>query len=161
MMKCFCVAARSLLLMLALCFASQAQDHRDTSPPPPNVDPFDAFNELSREDEQARLDNLAVALLNAPGWMGQIIIYAGRKSCAGAAQARAMRMKKYLAERRGVESNRIIWRDAGYFEKPYVVFWLARPGHLRPLPFSRSDTLSPAEAQIINCKSKKQRRKKR
>jgi hypothetical protein len=162
MMKCFCVAARFLLLTLALCCASQAQDNQDASPPPPlNVDPFDSFNKLSWEEEQARLDNLAVALLNEPGLIGQIIIYAGRKSCAGEAQARAMRMKKYLIERRGVEANRVIWRDAGYFEKPYVVFWLARPGYLLPLPSSRSDTLSPTEAQIINCKSKKQRRKKR
>lgn len=161
-MKYFRATVCSLLMACAGSISCLAQDAVDSSTPPALiVDPFDSFNKISLEDEQARLDSFAVALMTTPDWVGQIIIYAGRKSCAGEAQARAIRMKKYLVERRGIEWNRVMWRDAGLLEKPYVVFWLARRDYLLPPPVSRADTLSPTEAQIINCKAKRQRRKKR
>jgi hypothetical protein len=160
MMKTFRVLACSLLLLLTLCVSSRPQDQQDASTPPPTPtgDPFDSFGKLCWEDEHARLDNFAVALMNTPDGIGQIIIYAGRKSCAGTAQARAMRMKKYLVERHNIEWNRVIWHDAGFLEEPYVVFWLAQRERLLPLPVPRAGTLSPTDAQVINCKPKRQRR---
>jgi len=161
-MKHFRLIVCSLLLILVWCVATPAQDDPSVPPvPPPNVHPFDTFGKLSWEDEQAHLDNFAVALLNTPDWIGQIIIYAGRKSCAGAAQVRGMRMKRYLVKRRDIEWNRVIWRDAGHLEEPYVVLWLSQKDYLLPLPISRSETLATKDAQLINCKTKKQRRKKR
>jgi hypothetical protein len=161
MRKSFRVAACTLLLLLALCGVSLSQDKVEEPPPPlPTVDPFDSFGKLSWEDEQARLDNFAVAISTTPDWIGQIIVYAGRKSCAGEAQARAIRMKKYLLERRGIAWNRIIWRDAGHLEKPHVVFWLASPGNLLPPPAHHPASPDAKDVQIINCKSKEPGRRK-
>ena len=161
-MKCFRVTACSLLLMLALSVTSLSQDKGDDAPPPapPTSDPFDSFGKLSWEDEQARLDNFAVALINTPGWIGQIIIHAGRKSCAGEARARGTRMKQYLVERRNIEPERVIWRDDGYLEEGHVVLWIASPDNLLPPRNSNSISLTAKDVQIVNCKSKKQRRKK-
>jgi hypothetical protein len=70
-------------------------------------------------------------------------------------------MKNYMVKRRDIPPDRIIWRDAGHLEKPYVELWIARPGYLVPLPVPRSESLSGTDVQTINCKSKKQRRTKR
>jgi len=161
-MKGFQFITCSLLLILAWGGASTAQDTSGSQAiPPPISDPFDTFGRPSWENEQDRLDSFAIAITQSPDWVGQIIIYAGRKACAGEAQARAMRMKNYLVERRNVPPDRIIWRDAGHLEESYVELWLARPGYLLPLPVSRSQSLPQKDVRIINCKSKKQRRRKR
>lgn len=161
-MKHFRLIVYSLLLILASCVAAPAQNNPDVPPPPPPIgDPLDSFGKISWEDEQARLDNFAVALMNSPDWIGQIIIHAGRKSCPGEVQARAMRMKKYLVERRGIEWNRVIWMEAEQFEESYAVLWLSPHGKLLPVPSPRSETLAGNDMQVINCKTKKQRRRKR
>jgi hypothetical protein len=158
----FRLASCSLLLILALGSASTAQEGSDSSKVPPLIsDPFDTFGKLSWEVEQYRLDTFAIAILQSSDWVGQIIIYAGRKACAGEAQARAMRMKNYLVNRRDVPPDRIIWRDAGHLEEPSVQLWIARPGYLMPLPVPRSESLPRKDVQLVNCKSKNQRRTKR
>jgi hypothetical protein len=152
----------TLLLLLAWSSATPAQDDSSGSrPPDPIGEPLDFFGKISWEDEQDRLDSFAIALTQTPGWIGQIIIYAGRKACAGEAQARGMRMKNYLVRRRNIEPERVMWRDAGHLENTYVVLWLAKPGYLLPLPVPRSQALSPQDVRIINCKAKKQGRRKR
>lgn len=37
--------------------------------------------------------------------------------CAGEAQARALRAKRYLVDQRGVPWNRVIWRHDGFSER--------------------------------------------
>lgn len=63
----------------------------------------------------AYLDNLAIQLMNDPEMIGYILVYSGADSCAGEAQARAMRMKNYLTEARGVPWTRVMWKDGGRF----------------------------------------------
>ena len=161
-MKYFRTAICSLLLILACRAASPAQGNPDAPPvPPPIGDPLDSFGEISWDDERARLDNFAVALVNTPGWIGQIILHAGRRSCKGEVQARAMRMKKYLVEQRGIEWNRVMWMEGEHFEDPYFVLWLSPRGRLFPVPSPSSETLAAKRAPDVNCKTKKHRRKKR
>jgi hypothetical protein len=74
-MRHFRLSTCSLLLILVWSGASTAQEGSDSSKiPPPTSDPFDTFNKLSWEVEQYRLDSFAIAVLQSPGWVGQIII---------------------------------------------------------------------------------------
>ena len=76
---------------------------------------FDEYGSICWEDEKARLDNFAIALLNDDRTtLGHIIVYDGRSACRGEAVGRAIRAKKYLVEYRRVEADRIVWRWGGY-----------------------------------------------
>lgn len=120
---------------------------------------FDSYGDLSWEDEKARLDNFAIALQQDPNLIGNIIVYAGRRSCANEARDRALRAKKYLVERRGIQESRVRWLDGGYHKELTVI--------LQPVPSGApeliaSPTLKPSEVRIIrNCKPKATKSKKR
>jgi hypothetical protein len=114
------------------------------------VDRYTSFQTTSRYDEETILDNFAVTLLNTPDQIGYIIVYAGRAACAGAAQARGMRMKKYLVERRHVPWDHVIWKDAGHLQEPYVLLEMqVRGGEW--YEYSYPPALPPHQVKIINC----------
>ncbi len=75
--------------------------------------PFDSYGNICFEDEKARLDNFAIALQQNPKWIGYIVVYAGNESCAGEAQYRANRAKRWVV-RRGVAAQRVIVKNGGY-----------------------------------------------
>jgi hypothetical protein len=110
--------------------------------------------------EEAILDTFAVALQNDPIQIGYIVVYAGRDACAGEAQRRGLRMKMYLVKRRRIEWNRVIWRDGGYLETPYVLLEMQARG-VEPYPYSYPVTLPKSEVRIRNCKAMVGRRRKR
>jgi hypothetical protein len=112
-----------LLLALSIIVFGQQQNRTLVPEKDYIVDPFDTYGDLAWEDEMARLDSFAIALLNDRRLIGYVTVYAGKDGCAGFAQARGMRAKKYLVEHRGVDWDRVIWKDAGYLEQPYVMLW--------------------------------------
>jgi hypothetical protein len=120
---------------------------------------FDSYGNISWEDEKAHLDNFAIALQQDPNLIGNIIVYAGRRSCANEARDRALRAKKYVTETRGIQASRIKWLDGGYREKLTVI--------LQPVPsgapeLTASPTLKSSEVRIIkNCKPKTAKPRKR
>ena len=120
---------------------------------------FDSYGDLSWDDERAHLDNFAIVLQQDPNLIGNIIVYAGRRSCANEAKNRALRAKKYVTETRGIQASRIKWLDGGYREELTVI--------LQPVPsgapeLTASPTLKPSEVRIIkNCKPKTAKPKKR
>lgn len=151
----------SFCLILVLSVISYAQEQRSRPLVPGKdfiLEPFDRYGDISWENEKARLDNFAIALNEEPNLIGYIIVYAGKQSCAGDAQRRGLRAKKYLVEYRGVDWNRVIWKDAGYLEEPYVMLWGQVRG-AQPYPFYQPQTL--ADVQIKDCRAKSDRRKKR
>ena len=124
------------------------------------LDRFESFENTSIEFENAVLDGFAIALLNKPNDIGYIIVYAGRRSCRGEAQARAMRMKKYLVDYRGVEWNRVIWKDGGYLETPYVLLEMQlRNGPQYPYDYPQAPPAS--EVQIVKCNPKRESKRTR
>ena len=80
---------------------------------------------ISPGREEAEMDNFAVQISNDPNLIGYILIYAGADSCRGEAQARALRIRKYLMNVRGVLWNRVMWKDGGrYRNKGLEIFLL-------------------------------------
>jgi len=121
------------------------------SVPTPIVDPFDHYRNVTWENEMARLDNYAIAIENDPRMIAEIAVFGDKNGCPLNAQRRALRAKNYLVQRRGIDPNRIIWRDLGYLDEQEV--WLEGQVrgaeafqwyHPKPLPMS--------EVQFKNCR---------
>ena len=107
---------------------------------------FDQYGNIAFNDEKARLDNYAIQLQNEPGSQGYIIAYAGRRSRAGEAQARADRAKDYLVNTRGIDPGRIVTVDGGFREDLTVELWIVPTGATPP---TASPTLQQSDVTII------------
>ena len=99
---------------------------------------FAVFDATNFNDEQARLDNFAVELLNNPASKGAIIAYG---NCEGEGRDHAAATKDYLVSRRGLESARIVSIDGGCREQRGVELWLVPRGAALPEP--RGSTACP------------------
>ena len=129
------MAGASLILGLLLLTASV----RVTAEQGPGTERnFDEYGRINWEAEEAHLDNFAVQLQNDPDLIGYIFIYDGNELCAGEAQARAIRARTYLVDRRGVPANRVIWRHDGYGEKFRIVLQPLNRSVGIPYPFQPS-----------------------
>ena len=120
---------------------------------------FDSYGDLSWEEEKAHLDNFAIALQQDSNLIGNIIVYAGRRTCANEAKHRALRAKKYLVETRGIPETRIKWQDGGYREELTVILQPAPSGAPE---LTASPTLKSSEVRIFRkCKRKHSKCRKR
>ena len=91
----FCLSA------LIIPISAQAQDQSD--PIAHGIgDPrkFDEYGNITFSDEKARLDNLVFQLKREPTYVAYLWVYAGRKSCIGEAQSRAIGARNYLVNQR-------------------------------------------------------------
>ena len=151
----------ALIVMLGA--ASLGQDNSPTRCAKPNyiIDRFDSFQNTSQEFEHAVLDTFAVRLHEAPNEVGYIIVYAGRRSCKREAQMRGMRMKKYLVEYRGVPWDRVIWKDGGFLDTPYVLLEEQLRGNSCPYDYGYPKGLDPKDVEIVECDHQRTKRAKR
>jgi len=76
-------------------------------PVPVECKRFDEFEEISRNDEKARLDNYAIEL-NDPTLIAYVIVYPGQRGRPGDVQRRITRVVDYLENSRGIGSQRIV-----------------------------------------------------
>ena len=147
---------RVLLYITLILFSggtAHAQDNRKRPLIPGKdyiLDPFDHYGNVAWEDEMARLDNFAVAIHNDPQMIGYIIVFGSKNGCEGEAQRRAVRAKKYLVERRGVDWNRIIWLDAGYLDEAEV-FLEGQVRGATPYPFEHPKPVALSEVKLNRC----------
>ena len=109
---------------------------------PPECRKFDEFLSIAFDDTKARLDNLAVELQNSPDLTAYVIIYAGRASRAGQADALGRRALDYLTASRGVDPRRIVLINGGYRDSDFIEIWLCPQGATPPQP---SPTVNPNE----------------
>jgi hypothetical protein len=107
---------------------------------------LDIYGDIPFTEEKARLDMLASELRDKPDLRGYIIVYAGKRACAGEADARARSAKSYLVNERGIKANRIVAADGGYREEPGVEIWVGSRGVPAP---TATPTVRPSEVQII------------
>lgn len=132
-------------LLLPLSAAGQ-----NSSQVPEILDPpsrFDKWSSLPFSDEKARLDNLAIQWQQSPNMLIHIVIYAGKRTCAGEAQARWARVRDWLVRERGVPIEKISWVDGGYREEPTVICWLWPAELSKPEPSYKS--LERSEVKVI------------
>lgn len=95
---------------------------------------LDKYNDLSFSEEKKRLDNLALLLQRFRDWTGYILVYAGRGAGAAEAKERAERAKRYLVNKRGIKSGRIVVSYGGYKEVFTLELWSGPRGSSAPTP---------------------------
>jgi hypothetical protein len=116
--------------------------------------PFDEYGEISWEDEKPRLDNFAIQLQQDSDLIGYVLVYDAAGGCAGEAQARAIRAKRYVVERRGVPWNRVIWRQEGWQADIHTVLQPAKRNVIVPRPFPGPTVEANNGAPTKACRSK-------
>ena len=134
----------SILFLVVLSTAALVSGERSRTEESKAADRnFDEYGLIRWGDEQARLDNFAIQLLNEPSAIGYIFVYDGNNVCAGEARARAIRARKYVVEYRKVPWNRVMWRYEGYAGEFMIALQPASPtihfeypfrGPLRDMP---------------------------
>lgn len=93
---------------------------------------FDEYGALKQEEENERLDNFLIELMNDPQAKGYLIAYDGRTSPLGQARRAAEMMKSYLVDTRHFEPERTVIVDGGMREKTTFEYGSCRWGRLRP-----------------------------
>lgn len=82
--------------------------------PPPCGLPLDQYGDIRWEDEQARLDNFAIQILNSPTSRGLLTAFGGKRTYQDEAKLRLLRASNYLVQVRDIDPKRFIAVDAGY-----------------------------------------------
>lgn len=115
-------------------------------PPPPEPSKFKAFGSFKEGGDNIALDGFAAELREQPWSQAYVIAYAGRKSRAGEAQARAERARDYLMSKHGMEEGRVVTIDGGYREEPTLELFAVPVGATPPSP---TPTINPKRAKTV------------
>jgi hypothetical protein len=111
--------------------------------------PFDLYGDIKFEDEKARLDNLAIQLMNQQLSTAYILMSAGQVTFENEAAERLARAKSYLVDVRDIDRNRIVTVDCGFSQDLTIHFYVAPLGATPPLcsspeiPFSEVKFTKP------------------
>jgi hypothetical protein len=142
-----------LVLCLGTIFLSTPLTSSGLYQPAP-ITPFDDYGEITWENEKAHLDNFAIQLQRDPDLVGYVLVYDAAGGCAGEAQARAIRAKRYVVEHRGVPWNRVIWRQEGYQSGIHTVLQPVKKNVILPRPF-RGQTVPAIDGEASKvCQAK-------
>lgn len=115
---------------------------------------LDQYGSIGWQNEKARLDNFAIQLMTDPSAVGYIFVHDGKNLCAGEAQARAIRAKRYIVEHRGVPWDRVIWRIDGFAEEFRTTLQPIPRGVPFEFPFFDYLKVSPEVHVTKNCRSR-------
>lgn len=89
---------------------------------------LDEFGDIPCGDLLARADNLAVDMLNDSNFQVHVVGYGDRNSVYNEPQMRALVVKNYLVDVRGIDASRIKTIDGGYREEASTELWLSPRG---------------------------------
>lgn len=107
---------------------------------------IDEYGFISFRAEVPLLDEFATTLNGWVGARGYIIVYPGRTTTFKQAQARAVRAKKYLVNKKRVDRNRIVTVIGGYREESSVELFITVKNGDPPSPSpTRDPTKVPRE----------------
>lgn len=133
------VAYWAVFFVVVLGFGAGTEVYAQAKRPNSQTSPrkFDEFGVVGHCDLGARLDNFAIALLQEPSVVGNVIVYGPEGEGVGSGRQRMMMMKEYLMEARGLPDHRIKTIYAGRdkdFRQPKVQLWITPPGARLPEP---------------------------
>ena len=95
---------------------------------------FDEFPNISRNDEKARLDNLAIALQNDPSAVAYVIVYPNRSGANGDVEKHTKRIVDYLVNSRGINAGRIMTLRGPARNELRIELWITPAGAKPPVP---------------------------
>jgi len=85
---------------------------------------LDEYGDLPFAEERVRLENFINRLQGDADTFGLIIIYTAKQQREGEADERAARIRDYLVNLRGIESERVITKNGGLREALTVELWM-------------------------------------
>jgi hypothetical protein len=103
-------------------------------PPQTGARPFDEFGDILISDWLARIDNLAVELMNRPTTTGYIVAYGVPNKFPGWPSRRAHQVRGYLIKSRGLDPARVEVVYGGYRDEVMYQLWVVEPGAQLPVP---------------------------
>lgn len=122
---------------------------------------FDQYGAIRWEDEKAHLDNFAIQLQQDEKLVGYILVFDSVGGCAGEAQSRAIRAKRYIVEHRGISWNRVIWRREGYMDGVSTILQPVPRGQMLAFPFRNWGVEGRDGPSTRACKAAKRIRRDR
>ncbi|HMF58176.1 MAG TPA: hypothetical protein VK619_17670 [Pyrinomonadaceae bacterium] len=131
------MTSRIILLILVLLFVpyqaslpSFAQSNNQTARK------FDEFGDIAYSDMIARLDGFAQEIGNGQNTRGFIIVYRSRRDIPGLSSRKAVWMKHYLVDSRGINESSVVAIDGGAASCLTQELWIVPIG---ATPTPRSD----------------------
>lgn len=94
---------------------------------------FEEFDQSYFADAIARMDSLAVALVNEPNATAYIIVYSDSDDFPGSSHRYANRLRNYLVSRR-IDGNRVVAVGGGLQEAQNTEVWIVPEGATPPVP---------------------------
>jgi hypothetical protein len=144
--------ATILLLLMSQASLGQ-QPESEKAPMIVAPDKFAQWGDVRFTDETVYLDKIANQLKEWRLSIVYLVIRAGSVACNGEARARGIRAKTYLLKK-GVETQRIVWIDAGWQNDLSVEAWIWPPEFGQP-KLTRDENLKRSQIVIEpNCKIK-------
>jgi PKD-like domain len=95
---------------------------------------FDEFPAISRNDEKARLDNLAIELQNDPSSTAYVIVYPGQEDRPSDVQHHSERIVEYLVNSRGIDGHRVVTMVGRSHPDLQIQLWITPQGAAAPTP---------------------------
>jgi len=126
------------------CARMTGSSHNNCEGLAPNA--FDSYGELSRTQENQRLDNFVIALMQQKGRAGYIIAYGGKRARVREAIGRAQRARNYLIKVRSFPPDQLKAIDGGHREKASVELYIVPPGGCPP---ASTPTIDPRDVRIV------------
>ena len=111
---------------------------------------FDRYGNIRWQDEKARLDNFAIALLQDSNYLGYIFVGQAPRMCPREAEARAIRAKQYLINYRHVPWNQVVWMTR-YEEELETEFWIIPRDKAISPPVPESKEWSGKSRAVKGC----------
>jgi hypothetical protein len=141
------------------CNASASRTMQVKAPAIVSALAFDRYGDIKFSEEKARLDNVAVQLMNQPLSTASILMSAGKETFENETSERLARAKSYLVDVREVNPNRIVTVDCGFSRELTIHLYIVPLGATLPgcsnteeVPFSEVKFTKP------RAKSSKKRR---
>lgn len=117
---------------------------------------FDSYGELSQTQENQRLDNFVIALMQQKGRAGYIIGYGGKRARVREAIERAQRARNYVIRVRKFPADQLEAIDGGYREQASVELFIKPPGGCPP---ASTPTIDPRDVRIVTARKRKKNRR--
>ena len=96
---------------------------------------LDEYGDLRQIDEESRLDNFAITLMQTPASKGYIYSYSGGAITRSKALARARRARNYLMRTQGLKRSRVIPRYIGRRTDFAIELYIVPKGIVAPVGF--------------------------
>lgn len=155
------LGGQEIIASVELSTACRGSSSKPTKIKPPIVCwfPFDAYGDITFEDEKARLDNFAIQLLNEPAASGQILMFAGRETFKNETAQRLARAKSYLVDVRHIDPNRIATYDCGFTQELNLQIWVV-PVDATPRSCDSTMTIPFSEVKFTKPRPKSSKRRR-